>query len=287
MVIKPLLTSIRSATEGDRQGLANLLHFETLVHRHLDWRPPLEWIGYSPYLIAERNGELVAALACPPDPPQVAWIRLFAISSVFPAARAWQELWPEARKMLVNASEARVAAVIPLQRWFRNLLDRGDFTFTHSVQVLTWANGEVPPSRQADKIWIRPMMDEDLLAVEAVDRSAFGPIWQNSYSGLELAYLQSAVSTVAETDGRIIGYQISTATPMGGHLARLAVHPDFQGKGIGYDLVQDLLAQFKRRGALSVTVNTQHNNTTSLSLYHKTGFRPTGEEYPVYQQTIR
>jgi ribosomal-protein-alanine N-acetyltransferase len=128
---------------------------------------------------------------------------------------------------------------------------------------------------------------EDLYAVEEVDKAAFGPIWQNSYSGLELAYQQSAVSTVAEIGRKIIGYQISTATAMGGHLARLAVQPDFQGQGIGYELVQDLLAQFKRRGAMTVTVNTQHNNATSLSLYHRTGFMATGEEYPVYQYQIR
>jgi len=88
---------------------------------------------------------------------------------------------------------------------------------------------------------------------------------------------------VAEDDGQLLGYQISTATTMGGHLARLAVHPAAQGGGIGYALVHDMLSQFTRRGARQVTVNTQQDNLVSLALYQKAGFKRTGEEYPVYQ----
>ena len=35
----------------------------------------------------------------------------------------------------------------------------------------------------------------------------------------------------------IVGYQYSTSSSMGGHLARLAVKKSMQGKGIGYLLV--------------------------------------------------
>jgi ribosomal protein S18 acetylase RimI-like enzyme len=123
----------------------------------------------------------------------------------------------------------------------------------------------------------------DLKAVEAVDVEAFSSIWQNSLSSLEVAFRQAAVATVAEVDGQIVGYQISTATPVGGHLARLAVKPKFQHQGIGSGLLTDLLAQFELRGANSVTVNTQHDNLVSLTLYEKAGFKRIGEEYPVYQ----
>jgi ribosomal protein S18 acetylase RimI-like enzyme len=81
----------------------------------------------------------------------------------------------------------------------------------------------------------------------------------------------------------IVGYQMSTLNPMGGHLARLAVKPEFQGKGVGYGLVSDMLRQFQRKGALRVTVNTQQDNSASLYLYEKSGFRKTNEIYPVYQ----
>ena len=82
------------------------------------------------------------------------------------------------------------------------------------------------------------------------------------------------------------GYQISTSTPMGGHLARLAVLPENQDHGIGKALLVDLLSQFARRGIVKVTVNTQADNLSSLNLYHKLGFHLTGEEYPVYQLNL-
>ncbi|MDH3945014.1 MAG: hypothetical protein OEV06_13050, partial [Anaerolineae bacterium] len=55
--------AVREALQSDRRQLTNLLHFETYVHRHLDWRPPLDWIGYSPFLLLEQADKIEAALA--------------------------------------------------------------------------------------------------------------------------------------------------------------------------------------------------------------------------------
>jgi [ribosomal protein S18]-alanine N-acetyltransferase len=152
--------------------------------------------------------------------------------------------------------------------------------------MLNWEPGRqasrAPVSLPSD-ISIRPMNFDDLSFVEEIDTSSFGSVWQNSQVSLELAFRQAAVATVVEREGQLVAYQISTPTPMGGHLARLAVHPGFQGLGIGYALVRDMLSQFERRGAQCVSVNTQQDNYVSLSLYEKAGFRRTGEEYPVFQ----
>jgi ribosomal-protein-alanine N-acetyltransferase len=100
---------------------------------------------------------------------------------------------------------------------------------------------------------------------------------------LETAFQQATIATVAEDEDGIIGYQISTAGSSGGHLARLAVHPKVQGRGIGYALARDMLSQFYRRGALKVSVNTQIENEASLALYQKVGFRQTGEVYSLFE----
>ena len=80
----------------------------------------------------------------------------------------------------------------------------------------------------------------------------------------------------------MIGYQLSTGTPIGAHLARLAVRPELQGRGLGAALVSDLIERIQNNGGTRVTVNTQADNMSSLALYHKLGFRRTGEQYPVY-----
>ncbi len=283
MIAKTQQVTIRSAQVADRQQLASLIHFEPHVHRHLDWRPPLDWVGNDPYLIMELDGVLVSALACPPDPPETAWMRLFAVSTRISSQKAWEELWPVAREHLIDHFGLIRVAAIPLQNWFRTLLDKSDFKNTHNVVVLMWDGDQLPPEKSGDRCTIRPMNFDDIPAVHEIDVAAFEPLWQNSRSGLEMAFRQATLATVAEGPDGLIGYQISTSSPVGGHLARLAVYPEFQGKGVGYQLVHDLLKQFLRRGAQSVTVNTQFNNKTSLSLYKKAGFRLTGEEYPIYE----
>ncbi len=281
-MVSTVSLTVRPVTEKDRQQLANLIHFETRVHRHLDWRAPLDWIGYSPNLVAENHTHIVAALVCPPDPPEVAWVRLFAASAEYPLREVWHALWSEAKAELGGVTGIRAGA-IPLQNWFRTLLEESSFQLAHNIVLLTWQRGAPTPAKRPFYGRLRPMNLDDIPAVAEVDQAAFGPLWRNSAGSLSLAYRQAAVATVVEDPSGIIGYQISTASPMGGHLARLAVQTQHQGKGIGLALVQDTLEQFERRGALRVTVNTQEDNQVSLSLYEKLGFHLTGEKYPVLE----
>lgn len=276
-------SSTREATTSDLQKLANLIHFEAHIHRHLDYRPPLDWVGNHPFLILEQNGSVTAALACPPDPPHVAWIRLFAAASRVEIWRAWETLWSKAVDSLASTHQPCWIAAIPMHKWFEELLIKSSFQYTHSITLLHWDNQPLPEPPTHRRTSIRPMALDDLAAVQQVDEASFSPIWQNSLPCLELAFRQAAIATVAERDGLLVGYQISTATPVGGHLARLAVDPQLQGQGIGQQILHDLLNHFIRRGAQTVTVNTQKDNAISLALYKRMGFKFSGEEYPIYQ----
>jgi len=273
---------IRSATENDRQSLANLIHFEVYVHRHLDWRPALDWVGRPPCLLAERNGHILAALICPPDPPEVAWVRLFAVTQEMPLEEGWKILWSGALEQL-NEQACPPIAAIALPTWFQVLLEQNGFEQIQEIISLAWERSKTVNKTEIPLVSIRPMQDSDIQSVHDLDMTAFGLLWRVSLDTLANAYHQACVASVVEIDGELVGYQISTAGPMGGHLARLAVMPALQGKGIGTALVHDVLEKFEQRGAVRVTVNTQRDNLSSLSVYEKAGFRPTSEVYPVYQ----
>jgi ribosomal-protein-alanine N-acetyltransferase len=276
----------REATTKDLQKLANLIHFEAHIHRHLDYRPPLDWVGEHPFLVLEQDGSITAALACPPDPPQVAWIRLFAASSREQIWHAWETLWIEAVTNLRAARIPRWLAAIPMHKWFEDLLIKSSFEYNHSITMLNWENQPLPEPPANPGFNLRPMTLDDLPAVQQIDEASFSLIWQNSLPCLEFAFRQASIATVVEIDGQLVGYQISTSTPVGGHLARLAVTPEQQGQGIGRQLLQDLLTQFIRRGAHTITVNTQKDNIASLALYRRMGFEFSGEDYPVYKMEI-
>jgi len=274
--------STRAATQKDLHKLASLIHFETFVHRHLDYRPPLDWVGHQPFLILEKSGEIVAALACPPDPPEVAWIRLFATSHYLRPEESWNILWPMVKEQFGQYTNIQWAAAIPIHKWFEILAKQSHFERLHRVILFSWENQKPPVQKQHLDCVIRPMTLDDLEPVKAIDQAAFVPLWRNSIAYLEIAFRQAAVATVVEVKGLIVGYQISTTTPIGGHLARLAILPEYQMQGLGYALLCDLLAHFQRRGARSLTVNTQHDNLASVHLYKKAGFIQTAEEYPIY-----
>ena len=276
----------REATTKDLQKLANLIHFEAHIHRHLDYKPPLDWVGEQPFLVLEQNGSIIATLACPPDPPQVAWIRLFAAASRVQIGYAWEVLFAEATASLQATFLPRWLAAIPMHKWFEDLLVKSSFEYTHSITMLNWESQRLPEPPAYAGHNLRPMTLDDLPEVQQVDEASFSPIWQNSLTCLELAFRQAAIATVVEKDNQLIGYQISSSTPIGGHLARLAVRPDQRGRGTGSLLLHDLLTQFIRRGAQTITVNTQKDNIASLALYRRLGFDFTGEEYPVYKRDI-
>lgn len=279
----------RPASSTDRQAVASLIHFDARVHRHLDWREPLDWLGEQPFLLLENaQNRLLAALAAPPSPPEVAWVRLFAVHSQTEPQHAWHALWQQALQNLRTSSPAQVVAAIPMLYWFRELLKKEHFEHTHDVVMLHCepALTAQPPTLPAD-IVLRPLNFDDLPHVVIIDQQAFPRLWRASFDDLTRAYQQAAVATVVtDLAGNLLGYQISTAHLMGAHLARLAVLPTMQGCGIGRALVQDLLMRFRERGTTSVTVNTQHNNVASLRLYQNLGFTLTGERFPVYEYPV-
>jgi ribosomal protein S18 acetylase RimI-like enzyme len=92
------------------------------------------------------------------------------------------------------------------------------------------------------------MTEADLTQVVETDNAAFHPLWHNSYDTLKLAFLQSLFATVAENSQGILGYQLTTGHGQRAHLARLAVHPNAQGRGAGRMLLSDLFAKVTQHG---------------------------------------
>ena len=277
---------IRPAELRDRQNLSNLTFFQTHAHRHLDWRHPLDWLGSPYFWLIEEDGRALAALACPPDPPGVAWIRLFAYGGALSASDAWSALWDLAREEIARGGGAQVA-VIAMQAWMRDLLERTEFDWLQNLVMLEWqGRPALPPSLHAG-LHLRAMTESDLPAVEQTDADAFDPLWRITLDNLQRAFSQSISATVIESQGRVLGYQLSTGKPNGAHLARLAVRKEAQGFGLGAALVAGLIQQMRQRGANLISVNTQSDNRVSLALYQKMGFIRTGDEYPVFRSFVQ
>jgi ribosomal-protein-alanine N-acetyltransferase len=278
--------TVRPAVPADRNSIMALTRYEQHVHSHLDWKPAEDWLGSQPFLVAERGRRVVGALACPPDPPDAAWLRLFTAVGDSPPAALWDLLWPEAKNALAQ-NGVRIAAALGLEEWFGPLCLRGGFQQTHSVVVLSRHRGPLEPAIGAQPaVRVRQAQPADYGTIGATDLAAFTPPWQMSDWLMRQAIPLADLITVAEVDKQIVGYQLTTPSNQGAHLARLAVLPAWQGNGIGKALVRHLIEYYNRRGLRELTVNTQDTNAASLSVYHSLGFVPTGASYPVYESNL-
>ena len=263
---------VRRALREDQQQIASLMFHEANMHRHLDWHSPIDWLGSTKFWVLEDFGRVLAAFACPEDPPDVAWIRLFVHLPILSAAEAWQALWGNSQIDFQPGGRIQTAAIVS-KLWFQTLLLSSGFEIKQNIVFLDLSSENFNPFPIPQGIKIRPLHDEDIPSISQLDLDAFGPFWHNSADALRLAFSQAVYASVAENDLGIIGYQLSTGNPFGVHLARLAVRPDLKGRGVGAALVSDLVRRLGSHQTARFSVNTQADNKASLSLYEKLGLK--------------
>lgn len=281
---KHIPLSIRPAAETDHNAITDLVARARWKHQHLDWADTLGLVGQQPLLTAFQGSRLIGAMAFPPDPPDIAWLRLFAVGQGHSLRDVWERMWEEARLVAVQVGIEQIAA-LDIGGWLHPILERSGFRQTTEVMFMAW-NGSHPPPFTGRLDGLRELEARDLPLLAELDRRAFGPIWRHSEEVLSLALRQASLANVVERGGQLVAYQISTASAYGAHLARLAVDPLWQGRGIGTDLVIEVLGHFARQGFMHVTLNTQSDNERSLRLYHRLGFSETGQRFPVYQVSL-
>lgn len=274
--------SLRRAVKEDHADLYSLLDDEyCLQHRHLDWHSPYDWLGHQPFWLLIKDSKIAAALSCPADPPNIAWVRLFAISRYLRHLPTWDILFQKVVEDY-RLQPSVMLASIALRKWYSDLLQEAGFKIHQQIVVLAWQGRPSKPGPNPS-ITIRDMLPGDLVEVQKIDRQTFEPIWQNSLDVITRSYKLSNYATVIEFEGKMVGFQISSSTFDNGHLARLAVLPTYQNKGLGRSLVNDLLFHLYRNlDVQRITVNTQNDNPASLTLYERLGFRLTGDRFPVY-----
>ncbi len=67
------------------------------------------------------------------------------------------------------------------------------------------------------------------------------------------------------------------------HIATLATHPDWRGRGIGEAILINLMREAQRRNAVLVTLEVRAGNTAAQHLYRKYGFEEVGRRKQYYQ----
>jgi ribosomal-protein-alanine N-acetyltransferase len=148
---------------------------------------------------------------------------------------------------------------------------------------------------------LQPLTSELLPATLALDHLCFGGLWTLSGYQRELdspnselfvlqtrqAQEQKSVESGLPNDpaAPLVGLGCFWAIVDEAHITIVAVHPSYQGQGLGQVLLYALLRKAQQRGLERATLEVRASNQPALLLYEKFGFREAGRRRRYYEET--
>jgi len=110
----------------------------------------------------------------------------------------------------------------------------------------------------------------------AIDSAAFSDFWRFDAHGLTEAIKatgQSSILIIRDGEGHpaafaVVGYGAAIS-----YLQRVAVHPQWQGQGMGRSLVRVAARKARAAGSQVMLLNTQFDNVGAIALYESEGFK--------------
>jgi len=132
---------------------------------------------------------------------------------------------------------------------------------------------------------IEPLAEAHVAEVVRLERVCFTDPW-SAGAFLEEIRRDSAQShlRVLIQDGAVRAYSIAWFVADEGHLANLAVAPGYRRQGFARDLLEDLVAEARRRETASVWLEVRVSNEGAIALYRGYGFVPAGIRKNYYRR---
>jgi ribosomal-protein-alanine N-acetyltransferase len=236
-----------------------------------------EYLPREPFLLAEEAGQLRGFLAWVVRLPQQGSLAAAGLADNVDVSFWLDHLLPPCVAHL-HRGGATALSYTGSSAWLLDpLLDRGFEIISHiaSYEKTGWSI----PQEGNQAVMVRPVETTEMMELVALDAQSFHPRWQNSLETLWRWRESLPYFVVATTDDSVAGYcYCSTSEPGRGHLIRVAVHPDWQGQGIGTRLMAEAIRYFQQAGARHISLNTQEENKQAQRLYQRFGFRLVGRE---------
>ena len=129
---------------------------------------------------------------------------------------------------------------------------------------------------------IRPMIEDDLVAVVAIEAASYFTPWKREHfqSEIEARY---SWPFVAVEGGAVVGYVCLMSLFEEAQILNIAVLPGQRGRGIARILLEFAFLQALEKGAETVALEVRATNTAAIKLYEWIGFRRTGVRLKYYE----
>ena len=106
---------------------------------------------------------------------------------------------------------------------------------------------------------VRWMREEDLDAVAELEQLSFSIPWSYEY-------------LIFEENGKAAGYLNFRILAGEGEIERVAVHPQWRGRGFGRKLMEAMVEYASSQGVAEITLDVRAGNERARNLYESCGF---------------
>ncbi len=271
---------VRPIAPGDIRSILRLVDMAWRIHIRV---PPVELgakiktrLGF----LVEDNAGLRGFMLVEPQPPYTALIIAAGLRDTWSVKPYLDLLLPEIERA-ARVEHLPALAHIGNVAWLVDeLLQRG-FTVREWILAFERHGSDPPPPPAPTPAWVRSAHYSDLPTILNLDNLAFNHIWRKSAGNISEALANADSFALAEIDGEIVGYTWYERYNRHAHLTRLAVHPAYQGRSIGAQLLHHAITDALSSGVNLITLNTQESNNRSQALYERFGFVHTQQRMPV------
>lgn len=136
-------------------------------------------------------------------------------------------------------------------------------------------------SEQLAEFFIRQMGPEDIDRVSEIENLASEHPWRKT--SFQSCFDGGYHCFVGCVDEHIVAFGILSCAVREGHIQNIAVCRDYQGAGLGRELMSTLLDEAKELGAKSVFLEVNVENSIAFGMYLSYGFREIGQRKDYYK----
>ncbi|MFZ4827319.1 MAG: GNAT family N-acetyltransferase [Phototrophicaceae bacterium] len=279
---------VRPCDRRDIAGIRSLSYFNFHVYHHLDWQRLDDYLfqNYERVWVCVEQNRIIAAIGLSDMAQGTCWLRFMVASDDYKPHTALKHIF---QYIAQQESQHGLHSIFSLitRDWLHVPMSQWGFSEVEEIVTLERRHSLVADPQPHPDLQLSPISLDRLEDVYEVDQHAFEAPWHMQQREIRMAIRTSHYNRILYIDRHPVGYQFTTLNSSTSHLARLAVHPQWQGYGIGAGLLQDMLYYFQRRKIYASTVNTQQSNERSLRLYTRYAYQPNGYNLPVWMATLK
>lgn len=239
----------------------------------------------SPGFLIEDHVGLRGFMIIEPHPPGVALVMATGVHDTWKVKPYLDLLLPEIEQA---ARQENLTSLVYIGSapWLTDELQSRGFETREWIVGFERSGSDAPPD-VPEPAAIRTAHTKDLPTLLTLDTLTFDHIWRKSVGNFNRGLANADSFMLAEIDGEIVGYEWCEIYRHQAHLTRLAVHPNYQGRGIGAQLLHRAITDALEHHVDRVTLNTQENNRRSRALYHRFGFVDANQRMPVLWKDLK